>query len=333
MKLWQQPTQRLPVRVRPVRGETLVSYTFRLATANDLDRPTILLRALGEPTVSLFQSMVDNYDVVLNQHALRRLETFTGIPAQRLRMSLPALDRTDAPPAGIPATRPHRCQSLRTPCDGCAARLPDHPNIVVRTLHFPQICPRHRRWIDTDQNQPHQVSLTGAPDIITAHRRYTRLRVSVGDNDWTHQQLRQATSIAMVWATRSHLNSPKLHASWTARAAALGGSHDPRQPSPLLVFPEAVALAEILCDLPWRRHVAMVEHDWDLTDFYRRIGRRLSQPRAFVGAIRYLNNHEPLRTWIATHRHQHAQTRTEFWQRHHRRRSTQTPFPEIRHFK
>ncbi|MFG6202436.1 hypothetical protein [Nonomuraea sp. JJY05] len=50
MKAWQQTAQQLPVRVRPVRGETVISYVFRLADANDLARPTILLGALGRPT-------------------------------------------------------------------------------------------------------------------------------------------------------------------------------------------------------------------------------------------------------------------------------------------
>lgn len=332
MKLWQQPAQLLPIRVRPLRGETLVSYTFRLSTANDLARPTTLLRALGEPTRGLTQAMIDDSDVALNEQSLRRLETFTAIPAQRLRMSLPTLARTDAAPAGIPATRPYRCWALRTPCQDCVARLPGHPKIVVRPLLFPQICQRHRRWIDTGQDQPHQVNLAGVPHILTAHRRYARLRVTAHDHQWLREQLWQASWIARGWAKSSHRLHPQLHARWTARGAALRPFASPHNPTPLLVFPETVAIAEILCDLQWRRHVAMVDNDLHLRRFYRRIAARLGQPPAFANTITF-TTHDPLRNWATTHRKQHEQTRTEFWQQHHRRRSTQTPFPEIRHFK
>jgi len=334
MRLWQQPAKPLPVLLRPVGGETLVSYTVRLATTNDLDRPTILLRALGEPSRGWTQSMLaEDYDVALNNHALRRLETFTGIPAARLQMSLPTL-HADTRPSTTPATRPYRCPDLREHCEHCAARLPGHPKIRVHSLPFPLICRRHHRWIATPPDQPHQLDITAAPEIRAAHRRYARLLTTTGDGDWTHQQLRQATSIAMIWASRGPLHHRILHARWSARAAALGSAQSPHQPSPPLVFPEAVAITEILCDLHWRRHVAMVEHHWQLNSFYRRIGQRLTQPDpwTFASAI-HITNHDPLRAWVAQHRQQHAPTRTELWQRHYRRYTLATPFPEIRHFK
>jgi hypothetical protein len=334
MRPWQHPAQPLPVRVRPVSGETLISYTFRLAAANDLQRPTMLLHALGQPTTSVHQTMLANYDIVLNHRALDRLEIITGLPALRLRRCLPTLQATTPTlRTDIPATRPYRrAVRLRRGCDKCAARLPGHPTIITHSLTFPLLCLRHQRWIATTSDQPHQIDVTATPEIRTAHRRYARLRVNTDDDNWTHQQLRQATSIAMTWAARSHLDSPKLHASWNARAAALDTSPGPHEPSPLLVFPEAVALTEILCDLHWRRHVAMV-NDWQLVSFYRRIGLRLDQPNAFASTI-YLRTYDPLRAWVDIHRHRHTYTRTEFWQRHrHRSWAAQTPFPTIRHFK
>jgi hypothetical protein len=333
MRLWKQPAQPLPVRVRPAGGETLVSYTVRLAQANDLDRPTILLRALGEPTTSWTQWMLsDDYDTALNEHALRRLEIFTGMPAARLRMSLPTLHRSDAPAATIPATRPYRCPDLRDHCDHCAAQLPGRPKIRVHNLPFPRICRRHRRWTDTGHYQPHQVSFADAPEIITAHHRYARLRGATPDHPWLHEQLRQATRIAQHWATSSYRLHPQLHARWAARGAALRPPCGPHDPTPVLVFPEAVAITEILCDLHWRRHVAMVNNNLHLARFYRRIAQRLGQPpvSATTGTFTL---HDPLRDWIAAHRQQHAQIRADFWQRHHRSCTIETPFPEIRHFK
>ena len=66
--LWQQPATPLPFWVRPVRGETTMSYVFRLATANELVRPTTLLRSIGQPSnVQPHQFMLrDGFEVKLN---------------------------------------------------------------------------------------------------------------------------------------------------------------------------------------------------------------------------------------------------------------------------
>ena len=49
MKLWHAPARALPVTVRPIGGETVLSYARRLSAANDLP-PTTILRALGQLT-------------------------------------------------------------------------------------------------------------------------------------------------------------------------------------------------------------------------------------------------------------------------------------------
>lgn len=331
MKLWQAPAQPLPVRVRPFRGETVVSYTGRLATANELPRPTAVLRALGEPTRPFPPSLVTGYDVSLNAHALARLETFTAIPVQRLRKSLPSLGSPAAAvlPGDVPATRPYRCE-LRTPCERCAARRPG-PAITVHAPLFPAVCTRHSRWIETSSDQPRQVDLTGTPQILAAHRRYARLRDAAHNNAWLREQLGHATRISLGWATGADHATRRLRERWTTRDLALGPAGGPPRPSALLVFPEAVTLVEIISDLPWRRHVAMVDAG-DLATFYRLVAHRLGQPRAFANMIIYTPA-DPLRRWVALHRATHARTRTDLWQRHHRSRATATPFPEIRHFR
>ncbi len=45
--LWQKPAAPLPFKVRPVRGETTLSFVFRLAAANEIIRPTTLIRSIG----------------------------------------------------------------------------------------------------------------------------------------------------------------------------------------------------------------------------------------------------------------------------------------------
>jgi TniQ len=335
MKLWQHHAQQLPVTLRPLRRETLFSYTCRLSAANELDRPTILLRALGHPHGNLTQTALHDYDIALNAPALARLETFTGIPAQRLRKALPALHRRVDLPGDIPRTKLFRCWGLRGPCEGCASRVPGRPTILAYPQDYPAICTRHRRWLDGDKPRS-QIDLTPAPEMMTAHRRYTRLHARItldsDSREWLRRQLLTASSIVQGWVGPSRRNNPRLHQTWAARTAALCPWLTVVVPSDLLVFPEAVALAEILTDLRWRRHVAMVPHDIDLKPFFHRVAARLDQPPLFAATTRCLPP-DPLRHWVQTHRRHHEQTRTEFWQRFRQTGQHEQPFPEIRHFK
>ena len=336
MKLWQQHAQQLPVKVRPLRLETLTSYATRLAAANELDRPTILLRALGHPHGNLAQTTMHDYDIALNAPALVRLETFTGIPAQRLRKSLPAVNRRFDLPGDIPRTKLFRCWGLRPPCDGCAARVPGKPTIRAYQYEYPPICTRHRRWLDGDKLQP-QIDLVNAPEIMTAYRRYLKLRdriaVDFDSSEWFRRQLSTATAIVSAWVIPSRRDNPQMHQTWTARSTALWPWLTVAVPSDLLVFPEAVALAEIITDLHWRRHIAMARHDTDLKPFFHRVAARLGQPRMFAITTRCSHSRDPLRHWVNGIRRHHELTRTEFWQRVPPFGPSDEPFPEIRHFK
>lgn len=335
MKLWQQPPQQLPVKVRPLRLETLTSYATRLAAANELARPTTLIRALGHPHGNLTATTMHDYDLALNPLALAQLETFTGIPTTRLRKSLPAVNHRTDLPGDLPRTRLIRCWDLRPPCDGCAARVPGTPTIRTYQHQFPPICVRHRRWLDGDKVHS-QIDLTKASEIITAHRRYLRLHdriaVDAEAREWFRRQLFTATEIVKAWVIPSRHDHPRLHQTWTARPAAVHPWLTIAYPSDVLVFPEAVALAEIITDLNWRRHVTMVQHDIDLKPFFNRVATRLGQPRMFAIATRFSNGRDPLRHWVNSIRRQHEATRIEYWQRVHRHGLRNEPFPEIRHF-
>ncbi|MET8873591.1 hypothetical protein [Nocardia sp. NPDC004604] len=83
----------------------------------------------------------------------------------------------------------------------------------------------------------------------------------------------------------------------------------------LLVLPEAVCLAEALCDLDWRRYVAMVELNFDLTQFYDHVAHRLGQPRMFARSIAWNRDGDPLRRWVMAHCGRHKQTRNQYWDR------------------
>jgi hypothetical protein len=354
MKTWQQSVHQLPIRVRPVRGETLISYLMRLAVANEYSRPTTLLRALGEPSRPLLNAQLADFDVVLNKPAKRRLETLTGRTVLELRRSLSALwnEPSDRVPTDTPAIEVLRSWNLRDHCDRCVARLPGRPTVRVYSLSFPHICKRHQRWVATEKEhswlefEPKQVDLTGAPEIVRAHRRYARLRAEIDNHGWTAQQLRAATTVAVGWGRTNYRKNKALHDRWDARKKAIKSRGYAFKPTPLLVFPEAVALTEVLTDLEWRRHVAMVREERHLDRFYQHVARRLNQPKSYIASLAITDHRpdrphrrrmdyitrDPLANWARQLRYQHEKLRTEFWAEHTRSSASTTPFPEIRHF-
>ncbi len=339
MKQWQHPAQLLPVRVRPVQAETLVSYMFRLAEANALHRPTMLLRALGEPIgPAPTASWVDKYEITLNPAAQHRLEIFTGIPVAQLGKALPTLARR--PPRGSPATTPafhgDRSVRLRDYCQDCRARLPGQPLIRVYDQVAPEICSRHRRWVRITATRPMQVDLAGAGSILTAQRRLNWLCSVTGDRAWTLKQVDEAEYVAREWfRSRGDRTYANLQRRWDQRIAAMSA---PNPPVGLVVFPEAVTIAEVICDLDWRRHIAMAEHNVWLLQFYLLIARRLGQPSLFGSSLALSRYVDPLKSWVINIRKRWQAARHE----HHRRVRNHYPFnpnyedtimPAIRHFK
>jgi hypothetical protein len=266
MTLWRRPAQLLPVQVRPVGGETVVSYVFRLANANGFARPTLLLRAIGEPIANnVHAGILEHHDITLNTPALARLAALTGRPTASLGKTLPNLGAACTDRRLSSTTEPlinaFSSAAIRGHCQHCIAQIPGHPDIRVHRRSAPAICRRHHRWVDTTRQYPNQVDLANNIEIITAHRRFERLLSTVDDPTWARQQLWRTTGIVTEWhycrdpQSVSHAIVEHLHAHWDKRAETLPSS---ASATSLLVMPEAVALAEILCDLEWRRHVLRV---------------------------------------------------------------------------
>jgi hypothetical protein len=82
-----------------------------------------------------------------------------------------------------------------------------------------------------------------------------------------------AWNITRHWA-REPRYRPRLRARWQARADKLGP--DPALSSPLVTFPEAVALAEVITDPDWRHYLATAPAR-QAGRFYRRVSSRLGE--------------------------------------------------------
>ena len=83
MRLWQLPARALPVTLRPLGGETVISYTRRLSEVNSL-APTAIMRALGQVIPGSGYHLLD-HDAWLNDQAIARLEALSAPSGQTQR--------------------------------------------------------------------------------------------------------------------------------------------------------------------------------------------------------------------------------------------------------
>ena len=328
MRLWQLPARALPVTLRPLGGETVISYTRRLSEANGL-ASTAIMRALGQVIPGSGSHLLD-HDAWLNDQAIARLEALSALPRHRLATALPA--RRWGPPPLVPAAaRRQPRPALLPPLAGRPAGLPvlraarlwrHRRDGLVRPQASPLLCRRHLRWLGRAAETA-QTDISAAPEILTAHRRCQQLLARSGDRDWAAASIGAAWGITTYWA-QDPLRRPRLCSRWQDRASRLGLTGPPAQPA--VTFPEVIALAQILTDLDWRRHVAMVR-EWQLDLFYQRIARRLGEPSRQAPS-----RSDPIVTWAAGHRRRFARIRS-FWSRHERSRALSTPFPEKGQFR
>lgn len=321
MMLWYAPARALPVTVRPIGGETVVSYARRLSAANDLP-PTTVLRALGQLTGRGSGRHLLTCDARLNEQAADRLEAYTGIPRTRLARALPALRGQLHRDQALPPNRPalaFRVAHSRSACRHCqlAASGPDGPDALVLPGWTPLACRRHRRWLGP-ADEASQHDLSPARDILAAGRRLDGILARSGDRFWAYSEFLTAWNIVRDLTECESKRMPVFSQRWRDRATTLGITKTGKRPLRVTTFPEAVALAAVLTDLEWRRDVALARIDD--RPFYQRIAESIgeqSYPRWFIA-------HDPVRYWIRYHRARFDQLRCWSWSK---------PTPPAQHFK
>ncbi len=321
MKLWHAPARALPVTVRPIGGETVLSYARRLSAANDLP-PTTILRALGQLTNAGSGKHLLICDARLDEQAADRLEAYTGIPRARLARALPALRGQLHPDQALPPNRPALCFRRAHPRPACrhcqlAASGLSGPEALLLPGWTPLACRRHRRWLGL-ADETSQYDLSPARDILAVGRRLAGLLARSGDRAWAYREFLTAWNMAQDWTECEPRRMPVFSQRWHDRATALGIAKTGKRPPRVVTFPEAVTLAAILTDLDWRRNVALA---WiDDRPFYQRIAESIGEQ----GYPRWLLTNDPVRRWIRFHRARFEQLRYWSWGK---------PPPPAQHFK
>jgi hypothetical protein len=268
---------RLPITTRPAHHEIAVSYLARLAALHDL--PVEELRqqvsrpkTKGSPTRRLDGDL---------------LATVANQPRHRLEHAIIEL-RTPEPDWLALHHEPQRG------CWRCDARHPGGP--VLHLLpHHHYVCTRHQVWIGPPDQADHpQPSLDELPEVVAAQHRHLRLLHRIGPAATFDAVLTGFLICAHRWNftdVDTVVDSDAWH-QWDRRALLLipvDTENETFSASRLFAatYPEAIAVAELVGSLRWRRLAAGGPDDQRA--FAAEIGRRLGQhdyrPLAFRDPI------------------------------------------------
>lgn len=283
MKTWQHPVRPLPRTVRPVLGETTVSYVVRLATENHLT-PMTLFRYLGQGLYAPpAHQHVLGCNVLLNPAATRRLAAAAQRPVGDLQRALPDLtfahEQHLALPTDRPAVRWRNRYHQTTACVTCMSRRGIRvPVLTYRPAPLDRICLRHGIWLDGPQ-----IDVNPLPEVLAAFRGYRRFCRRHGTDQ---PVMHAAETIVRDWYQRQ--THPALTARWDNRWHAINVErhHTASGISTLITLPEIVAITgHLLIRRPTRQR-----SDYDfLKTLTQKIGLR--GPWEFQAL-------DPLKLWL-----------------------------------
>jgi hypothetical protein len=270
------PPPPLPRPVPPFPGETTLSYLHRLAAANQIRTSDLCAHLAGTPRPGPV--------------SLDALAAATGRSPGSLARALPEL-RPAFDPAAAAYVR-------RTVCWRCAARRGAFRLAVTWLPAEVNLCPSHPVWlgpvISTYRGPQHDVG--NAPEIIRAQAHHRRLARRAGRHA-AAVAFAEAAPIAALWGRQGlHRDRrPLIHAitgRWPAASRLQPG--DPL--TPVVTYPEAVAIARVLAMPLWHQPPGTAATE-ELLQFCRTVRRHVG--------IRYEPDggpYDPLYRWYRKHR-------------------------------
>lgn len=270
---------RLPITTRPAHQEIAVSYLARLAALHDM------------PFAELWQQASRSRGSTSTRRTLDGdlLATVANQPRERLNHAIIEL-HTPEPDWLALRHEPQRS------CRRCSARHPGGP--VLQLLgHHDYVCTRHRIWIGPpDHPDDPQPNLDQLPEVTAAQHRHRRLLRRIGPAATYDAVLTGFLICAHRWSLITKPDEGDAWNDWRRRAEILippGTETDTFTTSRLFAatYPEAVAIAELVGSLHWRRLAAGDPSDQAL--FATAIGARLGLRDYRPTALR-----DPIAHWI-----------------------------------
>ncbi|MEV6948552.1 TniQ family protein [Streptomyces sp. NPDC051172] len=290
-----EPVAPLPKRAVMVRGETVASYLWRLAERNGMSFEE-LAQHIGAPR-TIRSADPRTEEVRLGPVARQRLAEASGRPVEQLAQALVSLKDSR-----ISARARHQVQiepwpegQLPVPaCALCAAGRSERPVWRVPSEHW-AVCIRHGRWTATAQEH-FQIGLEHLPEVVDAHVRRVRLERRTGP--YTRALMADAQQVAVYWW---HCRQMAWRGVWHKRQEILGVDRSALWAVPLVVYPEAVSVAEAMAVRERQRAVgrsfAGGPAGWSTGRWTAWVGERLGMREEMADG-----GHRGLEAWLMAHR-------------------------------
>ncbi|MEU2389027.1 TniQ family protein [Streptomyces sp. NPDC012461] len=289
------PSAALPRGVVMVRGETAASYLWRLAERNGM-RFEELARHIGAPR-TIGAADPSTVEVRLGPVARRRLAEASGRTVEELVQALVSLEKSR-----ISARARRQVQIEPWPddqrpvraCALCAAGRGERPVWRVPGERW-AVCVRHGRWTGTAQGL-FQVGLERLPEVVDAHVR--RLRLERRTGPFARALIADAQQVAVYWWQCRQM---AWRGVWRARQEILGVDRSALWAVPLVVYPEAVIVAEAMAVRERQRAVgrsfAGGPAGWSTDRWTAWVGERLGMGQEMADG-----GHRALEAWLMAHR-------------------------------
>ena len=244
------PRSPLPLRVRPVAGESTGSFVNRLAHGNGLSLADFLDR-VGQGEASADPGRVEKYpqstEMYVNEAGLRYLSVLADRSSGLLQRDLPSLG-ADRLLAGGQEDAEWRwpweplAGHLVRYCPPCGDDLDVGETVWLMSPDSWQVCLRHGSWSDDSRGRgPDFVRLAELPETMTAHRVRQQLAARWGPAG--EELFADAFQVAVYWWTRMPDTVCWVQRAWTAEL----GAREMRA-APLVIYPEAAQLALAMLD-------------------------------------------------------------------------------------
>ncbi|MGW5336238.1 TniQ family protein [Streptomyces bauhiniae] len=241
----------LPIRVPLIPGETTLSLLARTAAANGPDLSRLLDEGLGLPAKDADPR---REELLLSPEGLARLASLLDRDAGQLSRALPGAhpDRLGA----AFAVEPWPEQLGAAPLPACPLCMEPDAWLTAGG-HRWRPCPCGRRWLAGDDGG-YLVDTAPVPELgyaLHQHRHLVHRLGPVGD-----ALLADAHQVMLWWwVSLPRRRGPgrgdgrDVADVWHAREEALGMTRHRRRAAPVVVYPEAVALAELMWTWEERR--------------------------------------------------------------------------------
>ncbi|RNG17858.1 TniQ family protein [Streptomyces botrytidirepellens] len=285
----------LPRRPALIAQETTASFLWRLADMNGMAWAE-LVRHVGGPR-GLEETDPRLQEVWLGPVARERLARVSGRPLEQLEKALPTLAQARITAKARRQVRVEAWPEERLPVQACALCVAGRAERPVWRVGSDAwaVCTRHGRWTGDAQGR-FQVSVAQVPEVVEAQVRRVRLERKTGL--YARALMADALQVAVYWWQCRQMGSRGV---WAGRQEALGVTRAALWAVPMVVYPEAVVVAEAMAVRERQRALgrsfAGGPAGWTTGRWVEWVGERLGMREEMAEG-----GHRALEAWLVAHR-------------------------------